>query len=100
MKLKTLKTYIKINLANGFIHSSKSPTGTPILFDKKLNKSLLLCVNYQGLNNITIKNQYLFLFVSESLNCLGYAKQFIQLDLTGGYHRMRINESDKLKIAF
>ena len=74
--LETLKTYIKINLANGFIRPSKSPAGAPILFDKKFDRSLRLCVNYRGLNNITIKNRYLLLLVGKSLDCLGRAKQF------------------------
>ena len=56
VKLETLKTYIEINLANSFIHLSKSPAGALILFDKKPNGSLRLCVYYRDLNNITIKN--------------------------------------------
>ena len=46
VELETLKTYIKINLANSFIWSSKSPAKALILFDKKLDKNLYLCVNY------------------------------------------------------
>ena len=46
IELETLKTYIKTNLANGFIRPSKSPTKTPIFFDKKPDRSLCLCVNY------------------------------------------------------
>lgn len=99
MKLKTLKTYIKIKLANGFICFSKFLAGTPILFNKKLNRSFWLCINYQSINKITIKNQYLLLLISKFLNCLGYAKQFIQLDLINAYHRMSI-KGDKQKIAF
>ena len=56
VELEILKTYIKTNLINSFIRPSKSPASAPILFDKKLDKSLRLCVNYRGLNNITIKN--------------------------------------------
>ena len=56
IKLKTLKIYIKINLANGFIQSSKSPARAPILFDRKPDRSLRLYVDYWGLNNLTIKN--------------------------------------------
>ena len=56
VELEILKTYIKINLANGFIRPSKSPTGAPILFNRKPNRSLRLCIDYWGLNNITIKN--------------------------------------------
>ena len=56
VELKTLKTYIKTNLANGFIKTFKSLAGVPIFFDKKPNKSLQLCVDYWRLNNLTIKN--------------------------------------------
>ena len=86
VELETLKTYIETNLANGFIRPSKSPTGKPILFDQKPDGSLRICVNYWGLNNITIKNQYLLLLIDESLDWLGWAKRFTQLDLTNAYH--------------
>ena len=56
VKLETFKTYINNNLANGFIRSSKFSTKTPIILDKKPNKSLRLCVNYKGFNNLIIKN--------------------------------------------
>ena len=56
VELETLKAYIKTNLANGFIRPFKSPAGAPILFDRKPDGSLCLCVNYCGLNNLTIKN--------------------------------------------
>ena len=46
VKLKTLKTYIKTNLANNFIRTSKLPVGAPILFIRKPNHSFYLCVNY------------------------------------------------------
>ena len=66
--LETLKTYIKINLANDFIRPSKSPAGVSILFVGKPDGSLRLCVDYQGLNNLTIKNQYLLPLIDKSLN--------------------------------
>ena len=56
IELDTLKTYIKTHLKTGFIQRSKSPTGAPILFDKKPDGSLYLCVDYWGLNNLMIKN--------------------------------------------
>ena len=59
IEFETLKTYIKTNLANGFIRPSKSPARAPILFNRKPDRSFRLCVDYWGLNNITIKNQYL-----------------------------------------
>ena len=86
VKLETLKTYIKTNLANSFIWPSKSPTRAPILFNQKPDRSFCLCVDYWGLNNIIIKNQYPLPLISESLNWLSQAKQFTQLDLTNAYH--------------
>ena len=56
VELEILKTYIKITLANGFIWPSKSPTRAFILFNRKPNRSSHFCVDYWGLNNITIKN--------------------------------------------
>ena len=95
VELETLKTYIEINLANGFICPSKSPAGAPILFYKKPHESLRLCVDYRGLNNITIKKQYPLPLIGESLNRLGWAKRFTQLDLTNAYHWMKICKGDK-----
>ena len=68
VKLETLKTYIETNLKTGFIGPSKSPGGTSILFDKKSDGNFWLCVDYQGLNNLTIKNQYLLPLIGEALD--------------------------------
>ena len=100
VELEKLKTYIKANLASSFIKSSKSHAVAPILFVRKKNGSLRLCVDYQGLNNLIIKNCYLLSLISESLNRLGCAKHFTQLDLTNTYHQMRIRKGDKWKTAF
>ena len=100
VELETLKTYIKANLASSFIRSFKSPAGAPILFVRKKNSSLRLCVNYRGLNNLMIKNCHPLPLIGELLDCLGRAKRFIQLDLTNVYHRMRIREGNEWKTAF
>ena len=100
VELKTFKTYIKTNLANGFIRASMSSTGALILFVRKPNGSLRLCVNYQGLNILRIKNWYLLSLIDKSLDRFGQAKQFIQLDFTSAYHQMRIKEGDKWKTVF
>ncbi len=100
VKLETLKTYIETHLKTDFIRPSKSPAGALILFDKKLNSSLRLCVNYRDLNNLTIKNRYPLLLIGKALDRLGWAKRFTQLDLTSAYHRMRIREGDEWKTVF
>ena len=68
MKLEILRIYIKTYLKTGFIQPFKSFAGAPILFDKKLNNSLHLYINYQGFNNLIIKNQYLLLLIAEFLD--------------------------------
>ena len=77
VKLEILKTYIEANLASGFIRPSKSPTGAPILFVRKKDGSLHLCIDYWGLNNRTIKNCYSLPLIGESLDHLSRAKRFI-----------------------
>ncbi len=86
VELETLKAYIENNLASGFIWPSKSPARASILFDKKPDGSLRLCVDYQDLNNLTIKNRYPLSLIGESLDRLGRAQRFTQLDLTNAYH--------------
>ena len=68
VKLETLKAYIENNLANSFIRPSKFPVKIPIFFDKKLDSGLKLFEDYQGLNNLTIKNQYPLLLVKKILD--------------------------------
>ena len=77
VELETLKTYIKTNLTNGFIRPSKSPAEAPIFFNRKPDRSLHLCIDYWGLNNITIKNWYPLPLIGKLLNRLGRAKRFI-----------------------
>ena len=68
VELETLKTYIETNLANSFIRPFKSLAGAPILFDLNPDRSFRLCVDYWGLNNITIKNWYPLPLIGESLD--------------------------------
>ncbi len=68
VKLELLKAYIKNNLANSFIRPSKSPARASIFFDKKPDRSQKLYVDYQGFNNLIIKNRYLLSLVGKLLN--------------------------------
>ena len=97
VELEMLKTYIKTNLANGFIRPSKSFAGASIFFDWKPDRSLRLCINYWSFNNITIKNQYPLSLIRKSFNKLGWANRFTQLNLTNAYHWMRICKDDEWK---
>ena len=95
VELETLKTYIKTHLKPEFIWPSKSPTSSLILFDKKSDSSLHLCVDYWGLNNLMIKNRYPLPLIGESLDRLGRAKRITQFNLINAYHQMRIKKGDK-----
>ena len=95
VELEKLKAYIETNLANGFIRPFKSAAGALIVFDRKSDSFLWLCVDYQGLNNLTIKNRYLLLLTRESLDRLERADRFTQLNLINAYHRIRIREGDE-----
>ena len=92
LELENLVAYIETHLKTGFIQPSKSPAGASIRFNKKPDESLRLCVGYRGLNNLTIKNWYPLSLIGESLDWLGRAKRFTQLDYINAYHRMRIQE--------
>jgi hypothetical protein len=66
-ELKALKKWLEENLSKGFIRASSSPAGAPILFVKKGDGSLRLCVDYRGLNEGTIKNRYPLPLLHETL---------------------------------
>ena len=99
-ELKVLKDYIDENLAYGFICHSSSPAGSPILFVKKKDGSLCLCVDYRGLNKITIKNHYPLPLINELLDQLSKAKVFTKIDLRGAYNLVRIAPGEEWKTAF
>ena len=80
-KLAVLWEYLDENLAKNFIQYSKSPARTCILFAKKKDGSLWMCVDYRSLNKITIKNQYPLSLSSEFLDHLGQAKVYTKINL-------------------
>jgi hypothetical protein len=99
-ELKVLDQYIKDNLRKGFIRHSQSPAAAPILFVKKPDGSLRLCVDYRGLNKITIKNRYPLPLITELLDKCGNAKYFTCFDLRDGYHLLRMAMGQEWKTAF
>jgi hypothetical protein len=88
------------NLSKGFIRASSSSAGTPILFMKKGNGSLQLCVDYQYLNEGTIKNCYPLPLLQETLLWLLKAKYYTKLDIRGAYNLVRMAEGEEWKTAF
>jgi len=99
-ELHTLKEWLEENLSKGFIRASSSPVASPILFVKKTDGSLRLCVDYCGLNAGTINNRYPLLLLQETLMRLSKTKYFTTLDIRGAYNLVRMAEGEEWKTAF
>jgi hypothetical protein len=99
-EMKALQTYIQENLEKKFIQPSRSPAGAPIFFVTKKDGDLRPCVDYRGLNAITIKNRYPLPLLDNMIDQLRGAKFFTKLDLRGAYNLVRVREGDEWKTAF
>ncbi|KAL2240852.1 UNVERIFIED_CONTAM: Transposon Ty3-I Gag-Pol polyprotein, partial [Sesamum indicum] len=99
-KLKELKKQLEELLDKGFIRPSISPWGAPVLFVKKKDRSMRLCVDYRQLNRITIKNKYPLPRIDDLLDQLKGATVFSKIDLRSGYWQLRIEEESISKTAF
>lgn len=99
-KLGTLQEFHDEHLANGFIQSTSSPHGAPILFVNKKDGSLRLCVDFWALNRITKKDHYPLLLISDLLDAPQKAQIYTKIDLRHAYHLVRIAEGDEWKTAF
>ena len=99
-EMAILKDYIDDNLKKGYIRTSSSPMGAPVLFVKKKDGSLRLCVDYRALNDMTIKDGYPIPLIDELIDRLKRAKIFTALDLRGAYNLVRVKEGDEWKTAF
>jgi hypothetical protein len=99
-ELKILRAYINDALVKGWIRLSISPAGAPILFVLKKDGEMRLCVDYRGLNKITIKNRCPLPLVNETLDRMEGATVFTKLDLRDAYYQLRIKRGDEWKTAF
>jgi hypothetical protein len=95
VEIEALRKYLDENLAKGFIQHSKSPAGAPILFVKKKDGSLRMCVDYRGLNKITIRNCYPLSLISDLLDQLAIVKVYTKINLCGVYNLVRIKPGDE-----
>jgi hypothetical protein len=99
-ELATLKQYIDESLTKGHIRMSKASCGAPVLFVKKKDGSLRLCVDYRSLNAITVKDKYPLPLIDNLIERLSQAKVFTALDLRGAYNLVRVREGDEWKTSF
>ena len=77
-----------------------SPWGASVLFEKKKDKTLRLCIDYGQLNRVTIKNRYPFPRVDDLFDQLRRARVYSKIDLRTSYHQLRVRETDIPKTAF
>jgi len=94
-ELQALRQWIDENLSKGFIRASSSPAGAPILFVKKKDGSLRLCVDYRGPNEGTIKNRYPLPLIRETLMQLSKARYYTTLDVRGAYNLLRVAKGEE-----
>ncbi|WMV37333.1 hypothetical protein MTR67_030718 [Solanum verrucosum] len=99
-ELRELKSQLQELLEKGFIRPSVSPWGASVLFVKKKDGTLRLCIDYRQLNRISIKNRYPLPRIDDLFDQLKGAKVFSKIDLRSGYHQLRIREKDIPKTAF
>ena len=100
MELKELKLHLQELLEKGFIRPSVSPWGATMLFVKKKDGTLRLCVDYRQLNKMTMKNKYLLPKIDDLFDQLKGANVFLKIDLRSGYHQLRIKDVDVYKTVF
>jgi hypothetical protein len=99
-ELVKLKVQLRELLDNGYICLSSSPWGCPALFVKNKDQYLMLCVDYQPLNTVTVKNKYSLPRIDILFDQLVGAKVFYKVDLCLGYHQIKIRPEDVPKTAF
>ena len=99
-ELSELKEQLQDLFDKGFIRPSTSPWGAPVLFVKKKDGSLRLCIDYRQLNKVTIKNKYPLSRIDELFDQLQGAQHFSKIDLRSEYHQLRIRSGDVPKTTF
>ena len=99
-ELVELKAQIQELLDRGFIRPSVSPWGAPVLFVKKKDGTMRMCIDYRQLNKLTIKNKYPLPRIDDLFDQLRGASVFSKIDLRSGYHQLRVKEADIHKTAF
>ncbi|KAG5735334.1 hypothetical protein E4T56_gene11036 [Termitomyces sp. T112] len=100
IKLRALNEYLNDMLGKGFMRPLISAAGAPVLFAKKKDGSLRLCVDYQGLNKVTKKNRYPLPLIGDLVDRLCSAKIYTKIDLHSSYNNVRIAPGHEWKTTF
>ncbi|GJQ98611.1 putative reverse transcriptase domain-containing protein [Tanacetum coccineum] len=99
-EMKELSDQLKELSDKGFIRPSSSPWGAPVLFVKKKDGSFRMCIDYRGLNKLTVKNRYPLPGIDDLFDQLQGSSIYSKIDLRSGYHQLRVREEDIPKTAF
>ncbi len=99
-KLSVLRDYLNKNVKKEFIKRFELSTKYSIFFASKKNDKLCLCVDYQKLNDITIKNRYSLFNISEFQNKLSNVKIFTEIDFKWAYNLIRMKKEKEWKTTF
>ena len=100
MELKELATQLQELLNKGMIRPIVSSWGAPVLFVKKKDGSLRMCIDYRELNKLTIKNKYQLSRINDLFDQLKDDVYFSKIDFKIGYHQLKIKAEDIPKTAF
>ena len=99
-ELKESKTQLQEILDKGFIQPSVSPWGAPVLFVKKKDDTLWMCIDYRQINKVIVKNKNPLPRIEDLFDQLKGASVFSKIDLRSGYYQLRVKEVDVPKTAF
>ena len=100
MELEELKTQLKNYVSKDWISVSTSMYAAPVLFARKANGSLRMCVDYRKLNQYTKRVEFPLPNIDTILDTLGGSKYFTALDLAQGYHQVQVRPQDRHLTAF
>ncbi|GKA45289.1 putative reverse transcriptase domain-containing protein [Tanacetum coccineum] len=99
-EMKELADQLQELSKKGFIRSSSSPWGAPMLFVKKKDRTFQMCIDYRELNKLTVKNRYPLPRIDDLFDQLQGSSVYSKIDLRTGYHQLRIREEDIPITAF
>lgn len=99
-ELLVLRKTLTELLDKNFIRVSNSPAASPVLLVRKPGGGIRFCVDYRGLNAVTVKDRYPLPLIHETLRNVSRAKWFTKLDVIAAFHKIRVKKGDEWKTAF
>ncbi|KAI4891403.1 hypothetical protein NFI96_026094, partial [Prochilodus magdalenae] len=95
--IDNVRRHIQDLLAAGIIKESRSPYASPVVIERKKNRSVRMCIDYRTLNSRTVPDQYITPRVDDTLDRLTGSKWLTVLDLRSGYYQITFAEEDQEK---